>query len=160
MPAVTAKELKSVELSPDKQNLVVTFATKYVGDLEVTLPAAEIEPLLQAFLCVNPPSQQSAPQPPSPQRALAPGSEKSPAAPAPASQVTVMVPKTWLVTADTSRQAVIIVFNHESDGRAGYALNTESGQKLADALSKNATAISQQAAAQPSQPPAGLKLPG
>jgi len=138
MPSVTATELKTVSVSEDGHQLNMKFATKYVGELEVILPASELDALLLAFNRSKPVPQQSAPPA---------SSAEQPST----SQVTVVVPKTWLVTADQKRQAVIVVFNHQSDTRTGYGLNAETTQKLATALSKNADAILEQVRAEQGQ---------
>jgi hypothetical protein len=57
-------------------------------------------------------------------------------------QVTISVPKNWLVSSDTKEHhVVLVVFNHKMDGQAGYALDPNAAKKMAVGLVKNADAV-------------------
>ena len=122
MPTVQATELKSADLSGDQ--LRMTFGTRYVGDLDVVLPAPSVSGLLTALapLDVTPPSKSGKPD----------------------NELTISIPKTWLVTKDARKQAVILIFNHQAETRCGFALSPDSINKLIEALSKNAAALAKQ----------------
>ena len=57
-------------------------------------------------------------------------------------QVTISVPKNWLVSADTKvHNVVLLVFNHQTDIQSGYALDPDAAKKMATGLVKNADAV-------------------
>ena len=60
-------------------------------------------------------------------------------------QVSVTVPKTWMVTAE--REVVVLVFDPKTEARVGYALDVEASKKLAAALVQGANAVASQRAA-------------
>jgi hypothetical protein len=60
-------------------------------------------------------------------------------------QVSVTIPKTWMVTAQ--RNTVVLVFDPKTEARVGYALDVEASKKIAAALVQNANAIASQTAA-------------
>ena len=52
------------------------------------------------------------------------------------------VPKTWAITTDNQKRGlVIVVFDHQAETRAGYALSPDAARKMSVALAKNAEAV-------------------
>jgi hypothetical protein len=120
MSALTVTAIKGCETSDDGLQMTVTFTTKYVGDLNVTMPLSCLEALQAA---VVPAKTHKAPE----------QSENN------AAQLRVAVPKTWLVMADTQvHRMVILAFDHQAETKAGYALNPDAAKKLAGVLVQKA----------------------
>src|SRR4051812_43621644 len=135
MSVVTVNAVKSVRFSDDAHQASVTFVTKYVGDIELTMPANCVEALLTALKGAK--------------------SEIDAKHPSKANQLTVTMPRTWLVTADVKQRGVVVVaFDHQAETRAGYALDPDAAKKMAAGLTKNADAILAERAARAAQPSA------
>ena len=134
MPALTVSEVKDATVSEDGALTSVTFVTKYVGDLDVTMPSACIDRLIAMLQDAKGRLQPEAAQrpKPSPER-------QTPLQP---NQVRVTVPKTWAITTDNQQRGlVIVVFDHQAETRAGYALSPDAARKMSVALAKNAEAV-------------------
>jgi hypothetical protein len=133
MSVVTVTALKSVHLTDDGQQAKVTFVTKYVGDIELTMPASCVEELATALKGAKPQID--------PKDALQ------------ANQLKVTMPRTWLVTADVKDRGVVVVaFDHQAETRVGYALDPDAAKKIADGLTKNADAILAEKSARAGRP--------
>jgi hypothetical protein len=76
----------------------------------------------------------------------------------PNNQVTLTVPKNWLVSADLQmHDVVLLIFNHKTDAQSGYALDADTAKKMAVGLVKNGDAVlahkaSRAAAPKPKEP--------
>ncbi len=122
MSALTVSAIKSHRISDDGAQATITFTTKYVGDLDVTMPSACVKDLIAALSSTK--------------------SEKQPQDPKDSAKLTVTVPKTWLVMADTAvHHMVILAFDHQAETKAGYALNPDAAKKLAAVLVQKADTI-------------------
>lgn len=122
MPALTVTAVRAHSVSDDGLQTSITFTTKYVGDLDVTMPSACIDDFVSAL-----------------NRAKSAIELRDPKN---ANELKVTVPKTWLVTSDAqARGVVVLVFNHQTETRAGYALNPNAAKKMAASLVQNADAI-------------------
>jgi len=138
MPALTVSEIKQAIVSDDGTTTSVTFTTKYVGDLDVTMPSSCVDRLIAVLQDAKSKLQPKA----SPQLEAQPKASPEPAASLQPNQVRVTVPKTWAVTADSRQHGlVIVVFDHQADTRAGYALSPDAARKLSEGLAKNAEAV-------------------
>ena len=134
MPALTVNAIKAQSVSDDGLFATFTFTTKYVGDLDVTMPAACLDELLSALKGAR--------------------SDINRKDPKKANQLQLTVPKTFLVTADVKeRGLVIVVFDHQAETRAGYALTPDAAKKLSSGLTQNADAVINKKAGNPSAPP-------
>jgi len=122
MSALTVSAIKSHKISDDGAQATITFTTKYVGDLDVTMPSACVKDLIAALSSTK--------------------SEKQPQDPKDSAKLTVTAPKTWLVMADTAvHHMVILAFDHQAETKAGYALNPDAAKKLAAVLVQKADTI-------------------
>src|SRR5437660_1746595 len=121
MSALSVTAAKGHTVSDDGLQATVTFTTKYVGDLDLSMPLACVDELIAVL-----------------NRAKSAVDLKSPGA---ANQLKVSKPKTWLVTAELKERGVVILaFDHQSDARIGYALTPEAAKKMAASLGQNADA--------------------
>ena len=114
--------IKDHRLSDDGTQVIVKMVTRYVGDLDLTMPTAGIDDLIAAL-----------------NRAKSSIQLKDPNS---ANQVRVVMPKTWMVTADVkTHAAVIVIFDHQLESRVGFAINPDAAKKIAASLSQNADAV-------------------
>ena len=122
MSLVALTAVKGHAVSNDGGQVAVAFATKDGDELSVMMPADCLEALISAL-----------------NRAKSAAKNKRDKA---SDQVTVSLPKTWMVTADLEvRGLVLLVFDPKTDTQVGYALDPESSKKLAAGLVKNAEAV-------------------
>ena len=134
MPALTVNAIKAPSVSDDGLFTTFTFTTKYVGDLDVTMPSACLDELLSALKGAK--------------------SDINRKDPKKANQLQLTVPKTFLVTAEVKeRGLVIVVFDHQAETRAGYALTPDAAKKLSSGLTQNADAVIEKRTGKPSAPP-------
>ena len=138
MRAIAVTGIKDLALSDGGKQASFTLATKYAGDLAVTMPA-------QCLDALKPPGNGAAV--PSGNGVVAPSGNGA-AAPAQAgsdpkpNSVTVTVPQKWLVAANAdSRRHVVIVFDRGMPTEAGFAFGPEAAKALAAAMAKNADEI-------------------
>ena len=130
MPTLTVSEVKDSTVSDDGNLTSVTFTTKYVGDLDLTMPSSCVDRLIAVLQEARNKGQPKAPVEPSRQPPLEPN------------QLRVAVPKTWALTADVKeRGLVIVVFDHLAETRTGYALSPDAAIKMSEGLVKNAEAV-------------------
>jgi hypothetical protein len=156
MPKFSVTNLKGQTLSDDGNEVVLTFATKYIGDMDVTMPLSCVDELvaalhrtkpdaLQGMRETAPATQGNGTAPDAPKAAAAsppPQDGTVPGAPAVPGQLRVTMPKTWLVTADVKTHGVVLlVFNHQEETRVGYALNGVAAKEMATGLVKNAEVV-------------------
>ena len=133
MPALTVNAIKAQSVSDDGLFATFTFTTKYVGDLDVTMPAACLDELLSALKGAK--------------------SDIDRKDPKKANQFQITVPKTFLVTADVKeRGLVILVFDHQAETRVGYALTPDAAKKVSSGLTQNAEAVINKRTGKPSGP--------
>jgi hypothetical protein len=122
MAVLTVSAVKDQSISDDGSQAIVKFTTKYVGDLDVSMPVTCVDELIAAL-----------------QKLKASIDLKDPNA---ATQLKVRVPKTWLVTADQkNRGLVILAFDHQAETRVGYALAPDAAKRMSASLGQNADAI-------------------
>jgi len=134
MAVLTVSAVKDQSVSDDRSQATVKFTTKYVGDLDVTMPIACVEELMTAL-----------------QKLKSSIELKDPKT---AMQLKVTVPKTWLVTADLKQRGVVILaFDHQAETRVGYALAADAAKKMSASLNQNADAVLNQKLTSGSTPP-------
>ncbi|MET0632179.1 MAG: hypothetical protein ABWY92_15085 [Xanthobacteraceae bacterium] len=122
MSLVALTAVKGHAVSNDGGQVAVAFATKDGDELSVMMPADCLEALISAL-----------------NRAKSAAKNKRDKA---SDQVTVTLPKTWMVTADLQvRGLVLLVFDPKTDAQVGYGLDPDSSKKLAAGLVKNAEAV-------------------
>src|SRR5262249_7032283 len=106
----------------DGGHVAVAFATNEGGELSVMMPAQCLEALISGL---------------NQARSVVRNKQAKNA-----EQVTVTVPKTWMVTADVqARGVVLLVFDPKTDGQVGYALDAEASKRMAAGLVKNADLV-------------------
>jgi hypothetical protein len=125
MPLQAVTAVKGHAVSDDGRHIALAFATKDGGELSIMLAADCLESCISALHRANSVARNK--------RASKP------------EQVSVTIPKTWMVTAQ--RNTVVLVFDAKTEARVGYALDVEASKKLAAALAHNANAIARQTAA-------------
>jgi hypothetical protein len=138
-----ATGVKGRDLSSDGSQLSVTFTTKYVGDIVLTIPVSCVGDLI-SVLDEQPggarreatPSLISVTQKADPSPARVTGDAES-------SSPRVSVPKTWAVAQDVKVPGgmVLLVFNPSHADANSYALHVGAAKKLAAALTKQADAL-------------------
>ena len=131
MRAIAVTGIKDLALSDGGKQASFTLATKYAGDLAVTMPAQCLDALKSpdGGAALKPPGNGAA----APARA---GSDPKP------NSVTVTVPQKWLVAANAdNRRHVVIVFDRGMPTEAGFAFGPEAAKALAAAMAKNADEI-------------------
>ena len=134
MAVLTVSAVKDQSLSDDGTQATVKFTTRYVGDLDVTMPIACVEQLMTALQKLKSSIE------------LKDGKT--------ATQLKVTVPKTWLVTAELKQRGVVILaFDHQAETRVGYALAPDAAKKMSASLSQNADVILKQKPSNGSKPP-------
>ena len=122
MPSLTVNAITPNGVSEDGSHATLTLTTKYAGDLDVTMPASCIDDLIASLKLAK--------------------SSIAHKDPRNANQLKVTMPKTWLVTSDVKeRGVVIVVFDHQSEAKAGYALSPDAAKKMAAGLTQSAEAI-------------------
>ena len=154
MPALTVADVKHAMPSDDGALTSISFTTKYVGDLDVTMPSACIDRLIAMLQdargrlrpAASPaPNRSSEPAAvtPQPPPVAPPKPTPEPETPLQPNQVRVTVPKTWAITTDNQQRGlVIVVFDHQAETRAGYALSPDAARKMSGLrLAKNAEAV-------------------
>jgi hypothetical protein len=137
MSGLSVNAIKAFKVSDDGLQTTITFTTKYVGDLDVTMPSSCVDDLISA-------ARQAKPEKPSRDATdvKAPTDVRDVKDPKDATQLTVAVPKTWLVLADTAvHQMVILAFDHQAETKTAYALHPDAAKKLAEVLVQKAGAI-------------------
>jgi len=149
MRAIAVTGIKDLALSDGGKQASFTLATKYAGDLAVTMPAQCLDALMPpgGGAAIKPSGNGAAA--PSGKVAAAPsGNGAAAAAPARAGNdpkpgsVTVIVPQKWLVAANAdNRRHVVIVFDRGMPTEAGFAFGPEAAKALAAAMVKNADEI-------------------
>jgi len=139
MRAIAVTGIKDLALSDGGKQASFTLATKYAGDLAVTMPAQCLDALKlpDGGAALKPPGNGATA--PSSNGAATParaGSDPNP------NSVTVTVPQKWLVAANAdNRRHVVIVFDRGMPTEAGFALGPEAAKALAAAMTKNADEI-------------------
>jgi len=107
---------------------------------ELATPAAE--PMPPAIELAPPPAE---PMPSGAEPARPAAAPPQPGTPVDAKgpkELKVTVPKTWAVTADLQVHGVVLVlFDHQTEARAGYALGADAAKQIAVGLTKNAEAV-------------------
>jgi hypothetical protein len=150
MPGISINSIKSCKLSANGAEVHITFASRYSGDFEISMPLAcrdELIALLAPGTAPRPVQAAPAAAPPAPAPAAAPPKAPAPAAPsttepAKPGQISVTVPKKWAVTADTTiHDVVLLLFNPNMDKQTGYALGPEAAKEMAVGLVKNADTV-------------------
>jgi hypothetical protein len=147
MPGISINSIKSCKLSANGAEVHITFASRYSGDFEISMPLACRDELI-ALLAPGGAPKPAQPAPtPAPAPAAAPAQAPAPAAasktePAKPGQISVTVPKKWAVTADTTiHDVVLLLFNPNMDKQTGYALGPEAAKEMAVGLVKNADTV-------------------
>lgn len=122
MATISVTHVKDHSVSDDGSQATVTFTTKYVGDLDVTMPVSCVDELIAVLQRTKSSIEMKAPNSPK--------------------QLKVTVPKTWLVTADAKQHGVVILaFDHQAETRVGFALMPDAAKKMGASLSQNADAM-------------------
>jgi hypothetical protein len=133
--------LKSHTRSADGSQVTLIFETKYIGDLELTMSAASFDAAV-----ANLAGATAAPK------------RKDSAAPTARTdnpkgnvdELAFKLPKTWLVAAELQKRGlVLVVFNHQSEDKVGYALSPEAATEIAAGLTKNAQLVANSNALRP-----------
>ena len=122
MALLALNAVKAHAVSDDGGQVAVAFATKDGGELSVLMPAECLEALISGL-----------------NRAKSVVRNKQAKN---AEQVSVTVPKTWMVTADVqARGVVLLVFDPKTEAQVGYALDAESSKRMAAGLVRNADLV-------------------
>ena len=122
MAVLTVSAVKDQSVSDDGLQATVKFTTKYVGDLDVTMPVTCVDELIATLQKIKSSIELKDPKT--------------------ATQLKVTVPKTWLVTADLKQRGVVILaFDHQAETRVGYALAPDAAKKMSASLNQNADAV-------------------
>ena len=120
LQALTA--IKAHAVSDDGSHVALAFMTGEGGELSVMMPASCLEELIAGL-----------------HRAKATLRNKQSKN---REQITVTIPKKWMVAADSNRrEAVVLIFDPETESQIGYALDPESSKNIAIGLVQNANAI-------------------
>src|SRR5437588_7834268 len=110
MPLQWLTAIKAHALSEDGDHVAIAFATKEGGDLSVMMPADCLDALISALTRAR-------------SAVMSKQTEQS-------HRISVTVPKTWMVTAENERGAVLVIFDPKTDTQAGYALDVEASKKM------------------------------
>jgi predicted regulator of Ras-like GTPase activity (Roadblock/LC7/MglB family) len=122
MALLALSEVKGHAVSDDGAHVAVAFKTKDDGELSVMMPADCLDALIAGL-----------------NRAKTTVRNKRAKN---LEQVSVTMPKAWMVTADVqARGVVLLVFDPKTEAQVGYALDAESSKKMAAGLIKNADAV-------------------
>src|SRR5262245_20578865 len=114
--------VKAHAVSDDGAQVALAFTTKTGGEHSVMIPAECLDALIAGL-----------------NRAKSVAKNKQSTS---GEQVSVTMPKTWMVTADVDvRGVVVVIFDPKTDNQIGYALDVESAKNMAVGLVKNAEAV-------------------
>src|SRR5262245_30865343 len=114
--------IKAHAVSDDGNHVALAFAKRDGGELSVMIPADCLEELIAGLYRAK--------------TAVRNKQSKN------ADQISVAVPKTWMITADVNvRGVVLLVFDPKTESQVGYALDPEASKKMAVGLVQNADAI-------------------
>jgi hypothetical protein len=123
--AISVGAIKGFSVSSDGAEVSFTLATRYAGDMIVTMPASCFEELVSH---ARPAAPAAAPKP-------EPADSKP-------GQMKVAVPKKWTVTADLKvNNVVLLIFDHQLETQVGFALSAKTTKEMVAALVKNADAV-------------------
>ena len=135
--SISVTDIKNLSLSADAKEATFTLATRYAGDLSVTLPAAclrnlkipaDAVPAVPAVPAGHPGGVTAA----SDKKVNGKGTD----------DLIVSKPKTWMTLADAKTHGVVvIVFDHRAPAQAGFALAPDAAKELAAALVKQANTV-------------------
>jgi hypothetical protein len=114
--------VKDHSVSDDGAEVTVTFTSKFIGDIDLTMPADCLDDLISALTKAK--------------NAVRARNAKTP------QQVRVTTPKKFMVTADVSvRGIVILIFDPTTVDQCGFALDAKAAKEMAAGLVKNADAV-------------------
>ena len=135
MAVLTVSAVKDQSVSDDGSQATVKFTTKYVGDLDVTMPIACVEELMTAL-----------------QKLKSSIELKDPKT---AMQLKVTVPKTWLLSAILKQRLAGChsAFDHQAEARSATSLAADAAKKMSASLNQNADAVLNQKLTSGSTPP-------
>lgn len=114
MTLLTINSIKKHAASSDGANVTLTVDARHVGELSVLIPAGCFDELISALT-----------------RAKSLAGAKPDIRP---DQVSVKVAKNCLITADVGHGLVVLVFDHQTPDRVGYALDADTAMKMATGL--------------------------
>jgi hypothetical protein len=133
MPAFSVIGVKGQTVSADGAEVKLTFASKFIGDIDLTIPADRLDDLISALNKAN--------------NALRARNSNTP------QQVRVTTPKKFMVTADVDvRGIVILIFDPTTVDQCGFALDAKAAKEMAVGLVKNADAVLAQKAQKADKP--------
>jgi hypothetical protein len=121
MTLLTISAVKKHVIAKDGANVTVTIDARHVGELSVFIPGECFDGLISA---------------------LTQAKSMAPAKPDPRpDQVSVKMAKNCLISADVGRGLVVLVFDHQTPDRAGYALDADAAMKMATGLLKSSDTV-------------------
>jgi hypothetical protein len=129
--------VKGHTTSDDGTTATVTFGTKYVGDLALTMPCECIDEIIVALEGVRSAAPAALTSGITARTGIAAKREKG------TGPVQVRTPRKWLVTADQGVRdgIVLLVFDHQSESQTGFALSARAAKEVAAGLVNEADAV-------------------
>jgi hypothetical protein len=121
MTLLTISAVKKHAIAKDGASVTVTIDAKHVGELSVLIPGNCFDELISALTRAK--SMAAAKPDPGPD------------------QVSVKVAKNCLISADVGHGVVVLVFDHQTPDRAGYAFDADTAMKMATGLVKSSDAV-------------------
>jgi hypothetical protein len=121
MTLLTINTIKKHAIAKDGANVTLTIDARHVGELSVLIPGECFDELLSALT-----------------RAKSMAAAKPDAR---LDQVSVKVAKNCLISADVGHGLVVLIFDHQTPDRAGYALDADTAMKMATGLVKSSDAV-------------------
>jgi hypothetical protein len=141
--SVRVNKVTSHAVSDDGAEVILVLDARHVGELALMMSAEGLGDLIAALnRCQSEIQSQGRKQPdkPSDKPSEKPPGKKSEKPSG--EQVEISVPKTWVVGSDLkTHELVLVIFNHQTESQAGYALGADAAKQMATALVKNADAV-------------------
>jgi len=133
-------KLTSHAVSNDGSEVTLVFDAKHVGELALLMKTECLDDVMAALSQAKAAIQSKRGEPAAQSKPGVTAAQSKPGEPN--NQVTLTVPKNWLVSADLQmHDVVLLIFNHKTDAQSGYALDADTAKKMAVGLVKNGDAV-------------------
>jgi hypothetical protein len=121
MTLLTINKIKKHAIAQDGANVTLTIDARHVGELSVLIPGECFDDLLSALTRAK--------------------SMVTPKPDARLDEVSVKMAENCLISADLGRGLVVLVFDHQTPDRVGYALGADTAMKMATGLVNSSDAV-------------------
>jgi hypothetical protein len=158
MQPLTVTAIKDFSMSADGKQATFTLATKYAGDISVTLPSDCLKVFGAAAGAAETAVPSAAPVAAQPAPVKSNGGGNGSSAPAKPGEMQVVVPKKWGVGAETEKHGLVLIFiDPGAPNQSSFALEPKAAKEMAAALVTKADAVTERRASGPLPPSGGQR---